>query len=331
MATILSLVRYDQQPAVRRNGNNITASEVWCLTTAARVLPLEADGALYSLGLRNPYGFPAIQGTPHPTTTGVLSLGYSTMREDQAQVGYVFKVTVNYSNSNRVTAASKDPTDAAPLYRSENVLVEEETDIDQVSGDPIVNSLGYLFFPKQIRTRTLKRWIITRNERKYDDIRSQETVNKLNDDNLSINGRAYPRLSCLLESWEAEPKFDPDGRQYFVHTYKILIDLEKFHAIELIDVGVEKDINGNPPPGRDPGKTITQPAFLDGNGSYLPLDKQKAPKAADLAVLIFYLNPATPMSFLKFSGAQYIGTDLGKIPRTLGQRTDFGTIPRRLG
>lgn len=321
MAVILSLKRFDQQPPVNRQGNMVTANEVWCMTLSSRVSPIEADSMLYALGPSNVYGFPAVPGLRHPDNDSILSTGFNTDRNsDRNNVGYVFHTTVNYSNSAVVTTASADPTDADPLYRSENVLVEYETEVDPIEKILITNSLGNLFLPKQRRTRTLKRWIITRNERTYNDIRSEETVEKLNKDFLNINGRSYPPRSCLLESWEGTPQFDANGREYWVNTYKILVDVKGLHLVELVDVGVQPDLAGNEPPTKVPGRPTTQPAFLS-FGFYLPKEKQLNPKLTDISILKYWVNEETNMSFLGFGKTNFIGTNLGRIPRKLGEKT----------
>lgn len=319
MATIEKLVLYDQQPDIVRNGNKLTTSQVWVLTLDERVSPIEADLMLYTLGKDNQYGFPAFTTTKHLDNPGLLSGGYKTARSDKGseRAGYLFKTTVSYSNGIEAVAQSEDPTDAAPIFRSENVRKEVEITVDPIAQTLIAASNGQLVFPRFTKNRILKRWIIMRNERTYNDIRSQGTVDKLNSDVININGSTYDPRALLLESWEGDPNLDVDGNQYFVCTYKFLVDVEELHQETYLDVSTERDLAGNLPPNAIPGKTVTRPSKLDGNGNYLPSDQQQDP--TKFTQKKTWINEEIAMAFLNFRGRN-------------GNRNilSLGTIPRRL-
>ena len=277
MATIISLVTKDEQSPINRNGNIVTFSEVWILKLTERVSPVEADLDLYALGLNNVYAFPAIASTFHPKNRALLSTGFKSSRQDKkgSQAGYIFLVTVNFSSSVSLSAQSQDPTRADPLYRDENVQVDIELEIDPITNQVITNSTGKEpIFPKLTGKKILKRFIISRNERQHNDLRALQYVNKLNKDSFSINGKTYDPRQCLLETWDATPQFDTEGKQYFVVVYKVLLDFDG-HKITLIDTGTGPDLNGDLPPTGIVGGVGTRPAKLDGNGAYMKKEDQE--------------------------------------------------------
>jgi hypothetical protein len=328
MATIVSLKLSDEQPEINRNGNTRTTSQNWVLIMTDRTNPIDADIVLYSLGLSNQYGFPSLAGTPLGTT-GLLSGAYKTKRSDGSseRAGYLFRITVNYSNNSNLSAMSEDPVDASPMYRSENVRKEVEITIDPITKLLLASTNGQLVFPRFTKNRILKRWIIVRNERNYNDTRSQNTIEKINSDSMGINGNTYVPRSLLLESWEGDPQFDAEGNEYFVCTYKILVDVEELHRVSFLDVSTERDLDGNLPPNAIPGKAVTQPAKLDGNGLYLDAAGQKDP--AQYSLLLSWVNEETPFSFLGFNGRSRGGLNIGTISRRLGS-VNLGTIAGRL-
>ena len=317
MATIVSLVTYDQQPPVNRAGNNLTYSEVWVLKVTERITPVAADLILYALGLNNVYSFPALATTPHPDNRALLSSGFRSDRDDKTgqQAGYIFKVTVNFSTSASTSSQSQDPTRADPLYRDENVQVDIELDLDPITNQVITNSTGKEpIFPKLTGKKILKRFIISRNERNHNDLRALEYVNKLNKDNFPINGKTYDPRQCLLESWDATPQFDTEGNQYFVVVYKILLDFDG-HKTILIDVGTGPDLNGDLPPTGIVGGVGTRPAKLDGNGAYMGKADQEDP--AMFETTDHYVNGEIALSFLGFGSRPRGGVNLGLIARRL--------------
>ena len=314
MATIESLVLSDVQPEITRAGNNRTTGQNWKLTLSDRISQIDADLMLYSLGLNNIYGFPSFAGTPLGSS-GLLSGSYKTRRAGDKKVGYFFNITVSYTNNSGLSAMSEDPVDADPIYRSENVRKEIEATIDPIANKIIATSNGREVFPRFTTNRILKRWIIMRNERRYDDARSQNTVDRLNSDSIGINGNTYPARTLLLESWEGDPQFDAQGNEYFICTYKFLVDFEEEHQVSYLDVSTEKDINGDLPPSAIPGKVLTKADKLDGNGAYLPKDQQADPTKYTL--LRAWVNEEKSMSFLDFRGRPRGGLNLGTIARRL--------------
>lgn len=293
---ITSLKTFHKQPDTNRTGNTITASVTWILIVDDRITPIEADALLFSLGNNNVYGFPAFTNTVHPNNVSLRSLGYRCHRDDEA--GYKFTTTVNYTNSISQRTQSEDPTDADPLYRSENVLVEREIDVDPITGKAIANPNGQPIIPKLTRTFNLKRFIVVRNERTYDDIRSQETQNNLNSDNFSIDGRNYKPRSVLMEFWNGEPAFDQEGKLYYVTTFKFLIDVNDLHQTSLIAVGTQPDANGTFPPGNIPGSVVTEPAKMQEDGTYFSETDQKDP--TKFFIQKFWSTGELPLSFLRF-------------------------------
>lgn len=314
MATIVELVLGDVQPEITRSGNNRVTGQNWKLTLNERATQIDADLLLYSLGLNNVYGFPSYAGTPLGTS-GLLSGSYKTKRAGDQKVGYFFNITVSYSNNINTSAMSEDPVDADPIYRSENVRKELEAIIDPIAKKVIATSNGKEVFPRFTTNRILKRWIIMRNERTYDDARSQNTVDRLNSDVVGINGNSYDPYSLLLESWEGDPQFDSEGNEYFVCTYKFLVDFEEHHQVTYLDVSTEKDINGDLPPSAIPGKALTKADKLDGNGAYLPKEQQSDPTKYTL--LRAWVNEDKPMNFLNFRGRPRGGLNIGTIARRL--------------
>jgi hypothetical protein len=299
MASIVSLKRSDNQPAPRRSGQSVTAQEEWCLELTERVHPITADVMLYSLGIPNVYGFPCFNNLPHPENGALLSTGYNTTRDRRA--GYIFKVMVSYTTSIGTRTRSEDPTDADPLYRSENVDVEVELEIDPITNRMITNSTGSEpILPRLVGKETLKRFIIVRNERRYNDIRSQETVNHLNSDPVAVNGRTYDPRTLLLEYWNGDPTFDSEGELYFVTTYRFLVDVKNLHKTKLIDLGTGPDKAGNLPPVGIVGGRATRPNKLDGNGLYMSKADQEDP--SKFVELEFHTNAEKAMSFFRFRG-----------------------------
>ena len=305
MATITELYKADQQPDANRQGNTVTANEVWYMTTSERIMPVAADLLLYSLGNSNSYSFPAFNNTKNDSNPALRSLGYRAKRRDQGaeRAGDRFIVTVFYSTSQSAQATSEDVVDADPIYRSEDVIIDVPQDVNPITGRANTNSTGFeLIRPPIQGTQLLKRIIITRNERTYNDIRSQQFINHLNSDTVTINDRSYAPRTLKMEYWNGDPAFDNTGRLYFPTTYKFLVDIDNKHKVTYVDVGTGPDKDGNLPPVGVVGGVAQYPNYLNGEGQYLP----KADQYDDSKWFPLEFYPGIigekPMNFLRFRG-----------------------------
>ena len=208
MATIASLIRIKDQPAVTRTGNTLTGSEQWQLLVTGGSLgnggatQWEAENLIANLSDGNVYGFMEVGVTPHPNNSGVKSVGY-TVERDIANATNQFKINCDLTNDNQRIQVSRKAIHAPARYSFQNVDTLLEVDIDPITGKGIAASNGEPYFPKLQRKGSDKRIIITRNEPNYNPNTAALYENKINSVPIKIRNRYYPARTILFESWTA--------------------------------------------------------------------------------------------------------------------------------
>jgi len=295
MATITNLERAIDPPALNREGNIVSGTELWWLNTSSKASPVEAEALLSALNSGNPYGWMVPGVDTHPDNGGIYATSFSVERMSKWTVK--FQVTVNLTNEINEINQNRRAIDAEAIYSYTNVDTLIEVDIDPIVNRAIAASNGEAYFPKVQRKGVDKRIVITRNERKYDPRRAIQYEVKLNKTEMQIQGRSYPARSLLLESWTGDLAIDNDGSEYFVVKYSLLYD-QGGHFITLIDAASGRDKVGRYPQvngyGNKPFKLGRDEA---GDGEYMRRADQENPTL--FYTRSFYVHEEIDMRFLR--------------------------------
>jgi hypothetical protein len=268
MANIVSLEVYHEQDGLDQNGNDITFSEKWLLLINTRSSPVVAHSLISALAVGNAYGF-VPRNQPHPDNSALKSTGFRIERSNE--LGLKFIVYNTFSNSQADQADSSDPENDfdRATYRYEEVDNYVDVNIDPITDKIIAHTNGQSVIPAPRESKPLTRIVITRNERNYSDKKASGYRNKLNRSPVKIKGEVYARRTAKLESWSAVTAFDQDGEEYFIHTYKVLINPDE-HKRTFISAGIQNKAGRITVAGR--------PIKLKQDGSFYSLADQGDPE-----------------------------------------------------
>lgn len=276
MASILSLRPWHKQPELLQEGNDITYEEQWILQITGNGArndnnAVQAQALIASLSAGNAYNFPVI-GASHPDNSALKSTGIRIARDNDGS--YKFTIGVSFSNSQSDQANSSNPANDfdRATYRYEEVDNYVDVVKDPITNKMIVNTAKRPIFPYPRENKPLTRIVITRNERNYSDKKASGYRNKINSSTCKIKGESYAKRTLKLESWSAVTAFDQDGDEYFIHTYKVLVDPNE-HKKTFISVGYE-DINGSIPAS---ASLVGRPWKLNEAGSFVSTSYQNDP------------------------------------------------------
>jgi hypothetical protein len=276
MASIVSLVRNNPQPAANRTGNIVTATETWCMVTNTIASQIEAESLLSSIREGNQYSWIPVGVVGHPDNSSLYSTGFTVERVELRSVQFL--VTVSFTNEINEINENRSALDADPVYDYPEVDTLIEVDVDPLTGVAIASSNGEAYFPKVQRKGTDTRILISRNELRFDPRQAKNYRNKLNKTAMNIDGRSYDERTLLLESWTGKSAVDVDGAEYYQVRYQFLYDPEG-HKIQLIDVASRADKDGRYPQasGRIENKPYKLGRDEEGDGKYMRKDDQEDP------------------------------------------------------
>jgi hypothetical protein len=280
MATITTLKKSKEQPSLEVSGQLITLSERWEMILSPRSSStVTASAVLLAVGntITNTYGWLRISLDPHPDNSTIRVVDIDIERHGEKDTKFI--ITTSLTNDKDTISFAQRAVDAPAFYSYQDVDTIEEVDVDPITGEVVAASNGEAYFPKSQAKGTMERIIVTRNETSYDSNRARPYKNKLNKDNMTINGRNYIPRSVMLESWTGDNAFDNDGSEYWKVKYSVLID-EDLHKVELIDAASGPDKDGIHPQsvawgGAVPVKPYKLGKVSEGDGLYMSRDDQQ--------------------------------------------------------
>ena len=265
MATIDQLFRQSAADDIDEDGNDLRVNDPWIMFLDEPSSIVVAYNAMISQG--SSFSFPAL-GAEHPSNESLKAISRNIEHFSDQQTKFL--ITVNYSNKREDIdkKSNEDPLRLPASYSYDQVDRSLPITIDAVTGLPIQNSAGKPFTDTLTENKPLTRITITRNERNFNGVKSEDIKNTTNSVPTKIDSYTYDTRILKMESITASKQFDQQDRTYYTITYKVLINPEGFTR-KVIDRG-DTNINGQTPGNLVRGSDGA--AYLNGEGLYLAPD-----------------------------------------------------------
>lgn len=267
MATIDQLFRQSAADDIDEDGNDLRVNDPWIMFLDEPSSIVVAYNAMISQG--GSFGFPAL-GAEHPSNESLKAISRNIEHFSDQQTKFL--ITVNYSNKREDIdkKSNEDPLRLPASYSYDQVDRNLPITIDAVTGLPIQNSAKKPFTDTLTENKPLTRITITRNERNFNGVKSEDIKNTTNSVPTKIDSYTYDTRILKMESITASKQFDQQDRTYYTITYKVLINPEGFTR-KVIDRG-DTNINGQTPGNLVRGSDGA--AYLNGEGIYLAPDAE---------------------------------------------------------